>query len=149
MAQSPTDTRLASLGLLLGAGMIAYSYYRSRHGIGPMTPPKPGDAPVTGGSPLAQLKAWADSLGLRVTSDLRTPQQQAALGGKPGSLHVLGRAIDVGVRGLSWSRVEEIIKDAKAKGWNAFFEPAGDTRYGHSTGPHVHVSISPPGSSAQ
>lgn len=41
MAQSPLDSRLASLGLLLGAGMIGYSYYKSRQGVGPLAPPTP------------------------------------------------------------------------------------------------------------
>ena len=164
MTQSPLDTRLASLGLLLGAGMLAYSYYKARQGVGPLAaPPAGGGAGSTGGSsgalsssggggtlsPLEELTAWAGSLGLTITSGQRTAAQEAALGGPPTSLHVLGRAIDVSVAGLSGPQIQSILDSAHAQGFNAFFEGQGNTPYGYSTGNHLHVSISPPGSHAQ
>jgi len=71
--QSPLDSRLASLGLLLGAGMIGYSYFKSRQGVGPLSAgPLANAAPgsvAAGGKRLSDLLAFADSNGLRGVSN--------------------------------------------------------------------------------
>lgn len=73
MAQSPTDTRLASLGLLLGAGMIGYSYWHSRTGVGPLAAPGASGtgqgAAVATGKTLSDLQSFADRNFLRLESN--------------------------------------------------------------------------------
>jgi hypothetical protein len=66
MAQSPTDTRLGSLGLLVGAGMLAYSYFHSRKGIGPLAATA---GAATAGVDLGALDHWASTHGLRLESN--------------------------------------------------------------------------------
>lgn len=77
MAQAPTDTRLASLGLLLGAGMIAYSYWHSRTGVGPLSAPGAAGSgngtPVAGGKSLADLQNFADRNRLRFEESAASP----------------------------------------------------------------------------
>jgi hypothetical protein len=84
MAQSPTDTRLASLGLLLGAGMIGYSYWHSRTGAGPLAAPgAPGSGqsgtPVAGGRSLADLQQFADTNRLRLQTSVDSPGDYALI----------------------------------------------------------------------
>lgn len=75
--------------------------------------------------------------GVTYTSDVRSPEKNAQVGGVPGSAHEDGRAIDfVPPTGTS-------LKDAAAKvnalgvpGLKAIVEGPGAA---HSTGPHVHV----------
>lgn len=62
MAQSPTDTRLGSLGLLVGAGLLAWSYYHSRRGVGPLA------AAAAPAVDLGALDKWASTHGLRLES---------------------------------------------------------------------------------
>lgn len=55
MQQAPLDSRLASLGLLLGAGMIGYSFYKSRQGVGPLSAGPVANAPgLTAAPPTRQ-----------------------------------------------------------------------------------------------
>lgn len=67
---SPQDTRLASLGLLLGAGMIAYSYFKHRQQQGNGTAATGGSVGSSatglsgrGGKTLADLQHFADQSG--------------------------------------------------------------------------------------
>jgi hypothetical protein len=60
------------------------------------------------------------------------------------SLHYRGRAIDVSVRGLLDATVEHICRQAALLGINAFDERQRP-KHGVWTGPHLHLSISPPG----
>jgi hypothetical protein len=48
---SPLDTRLASLGLVLGAGMIAWSYYQGKLGKGPTAAAAGGESLAPSGLP--------------------------------------------------------------------------------------------------
>ena len=77
MAQAATDTRLASLGLLLGAGMIAYSYWHSRTGVGPLSAPGAAGSgqgtPIAGGKSLADLQSFANRNFLRFEESAASP----------------------------------------------------------------------------
>ncbi len=101
------------------------------------------------GAPLHQLLEFARVHGLHITSGEHIgPDGRAyfAHGGhNTGSLHYVGRAIDVGAHLLDDLAVHSLAFEANAKGINLFDErqPPGN---GIWTGPHLHLSISPPGS---
>ncbi len=89
-------------------------------------------------TPLQKLLALAAKHGFAVTST--TSGHHA-----PGSLHYLGRAIDVSVRGKSDREVELLLEDAKAQGFcwlDERHEPSDGSPW---SGPHVHLSDPPKG----
>ena len=96
-------------------------------------------ATVAAGAPLAALLGFASAEGLTVTS---------TTGGShtPTSLHYQGRAIDVGVSGLSSASIAQKVQDALNAGFKVLQELyTGNGRYGYSSGPHLHISDPAPG----
>ena len=89
-------------------------------------------------TPLQKLEALAAKHHFRVTST--TGGHHA-----PGSLHYLGRAIDVSVRGKSDREIEVLLEDAKAQGFRWLDErhPPWDGRTW--SGSHIHLSDPPEG----
>jgi len=89
-------------------------------------------------TPLQKLEALAAKHHFRVTST--TGGHHA-----PGSLHYLGRAIDVSVRGKSDREIEVLLEDAKAQGFRWLDErhPPWDGR--PWSGSHIHLSDPPEG----
>lgn len=88
------------------------------------------------GNTLAGAENFATGEGYRVSS---------TTGGEhnPGSLHYLGRAIDVSVRGKTNQEVQEFIKNAQAQGYVVRDErsrPPGQAVWG---GPHLHLEWGP------
>ena len=86
------------------------------------------------GTPLERLLAFASAHDLRVT---------ATTGGEhnPGSLHFLGRAIDVSSRGMTDAAVARIREFAQAAGLHVLDERTrlpGERVWG---GPHLHISL--------
>jgi hypothetical protein len=99
MAQDPMDTRLASLGLLLGAGMIGYSYWMSRKGVGPLSAGPVANATPGSVAGVGDLDAFARGHGLR-------------LEGTGGDYAVLPQP------GWSWD-VNALAGDLSRQGYNA------------------------------
>lgn len=139
------DTRTASLVLVAGAAGVAWWYWHLTSPQGALaSPAAPGGAsgpgalssnPVALGRPLDRLEAFARQWGLPITST--TGGQHA-----PNSLHYQGRAIDVGVRGLSASALATLKEAAAAAGIHVLDEQyTGQGPYGYSSGPHLHLSI--------
>ncbi len=155
MPQSPLDTRLGAIGLIFGAIAVGYVYYKERSATVAALPP--GSASDSGGgglvnqpanytgTPLQRLTAFAKDMGLTITSGLRSGSTTPHA---PGfSLHNIGHAIDVGGGPLSTPEgVQTVTNAAQAQGFNVLPELyQGYGPYGYSTGPHLHISISPPG----
>lgn len=127
------DALSASWVLVVGSVFIAYWYY-SKKGGGPAASSTPtvagGSAPS--GSVLSKLENLASQFGLKVTS---------TTGGQhnTGSLHYIGRAIDVSVRGVTQGVIDAFKKAADAAGFVVRDErtrPSGQAVWG---GPHLHL----------
>lgn len=90
--------------------------------------------PVLGASPLDKLLAFAAGNGLSVTS---------TTGGShnPGSLHYQGRAIDVSVRGLVDSQIEQLKALAGLQGIHVLDERSQLPGEKVWSGPHLHFDI--------
>ncbi len=132
------DAKSASLVMIAGAVGVGYWYFHLKHGaLAPAAAspsPNPGGLPqvsATPGSKLADLEAFAAKWGLTITSGFRPGA---------GSLHGLGRAIDVAVPPAG--QQSAIEQDAAALGIHIFPEAAGQVGANGSvsTGPHWHVS---------
>ena len=128
------DRGFAGLILIAAAIYGAIWYYRRKNSFQGTTVQSVIGPVAIGGSPLSKLKDFAGKEGLRVTS---------TIGGShvPGSLHYLGRAVDVGTRGLTDSQVSQIVADAKQNGIGVIDErtqPAGERQW---SGPHLHLQI--------
>lgn len=94
-----------------------------------------------GGTPAAEMSAFATGLGFRTTS---------TTGGQhnPGSAHYQGRAVDVGVRGKNPAEVQQFMQQAAAQGYLVRDErtrPAGQRVW---SGPHIHLEV-PAGGTSQ
>lgn len=151
-----SDRLTASWALLVGAIVLIYWFWsldplrkkallhQDAQDVGPQTGEgggtlAPSDQPGSG-TPLSQLENFANVEGLKITS---------TTGGhhNPGSLHYQGRAIDVSVNGLSPQRIQQVMQDAINSGFKAIKELyTGNGPYGQSSGPHLHISLPPPGS---
>ncbi|WP_342377995.1 peptidoglycan-binding protein [Myxococcus stipitatus] len=92
-----------------------------------VTQARPGERPYQAMSRLAAQH------GLHVTS---------TTGGRhnPGSLHPLGRAIDVRTRGVSAARIDAFIADARAAGYRVRDERTRPRGQAEWSGPHLHIS---------
>ncbi|WP_241757820.1 peptidoglycan-binding domain-containing protein [Myxococcus landrumensis] len=92
-----------------------------------VTQARPGERPYQAMSRLAAQH------GLHVTSDI---------GGRhnPGSLHPLGRAIDVRTRGVPSARIDAFIADARAHGYRVRDERTRPRGQAEWSGPHLHIS---------
>ncbi len=91
-------------------------------------------APVraAGGQPYIAMSRLARAYGLRVTAGKEG-------GHNKGSLHALGRAIDVGTRGVSLARLNAFVAACRRAGYRVIDErvrPRGQRVW---TGPHLHV----------
>lgn len=75
----------------------------------------------------------------RITSTVRTPDHNAAIGGAPNSAHTVGRAMDLGIpkgaEGPAYADQVNAYLAANNLPGHAVYESA-DSQY--STGPHVH-----------
>lgn len=98
-------------------------------------------------APLHQLLRFAAAHKLHVTSgEYLGPDGQAhhpQEGHNPHSLHYVGRAIDVGLHGLDDAEVQALATAAMREGIN-FYDERQPPPCGVWTGPHAHLSISPP-----
>ena len=98
--------------------------------------------------PLEYLLTFARHHELHVTSGehiLPDGTEVYPHGGHNGnSLHYRGRAIDVSVHGLTDAIVRHLCQQAVALGINVYDERTPPA-HGVWTGPHLHLSISPPG----
>lgn len=153
-----TDRQTSAI--LIGVAVVWFLlWYRKRSegeranlfGIGePGTSPTQGEkaAPAgvqraagSTGKALEDLKAFAAAHGLKITSH---PEQEMRTkkGHHDNSLHYMGRAIDVGVKGLTDQIIQNIKDFAKAVGIHTIDERVnphpGDRTW---TGPHLHLSI--------
>lgn len=122
MTSSYGRSRDAS-GLLMAAGAARQAQ------SSPVTPYSPANyAPFTGGYPggiSPMILKLARRFGLDITSGLRTPAQNAATGGAPGSYHLQGRAGDVDPQE---GRIQDFIRFAKnhpGKFMEFFYDPLG------------------------
>ena len=134
-----------SAAILIGAAVVWFLiWYRQRDeeershlfGVGePGTTATKGEAALNPtGTPLDRLLAFAKAHGLTVTS---------TTGGRhnAGSLHYMGRAIDVRSRTLTEQMVEDIKRFAAAAGIRVLDErkrPPGQLVWG---GPHLHLEV--------
>ena len=104
---------------------------------------------LRGATPLAYLLTFARHHELRVTSgehiDADGTEHYPHSGHVPGSLHYVGRAIDVSVDGLLETSVEHLITQATILGINVLDERRDPHDGEPWTGPHFHLSLSPPG----
>lgn len=94
-----------------------------------------GKAAVAGqGTPMERLLAFAHAHNLHVT---------ATTGGghNPGSLHFLGRAIDVSTRDLAEQAIESLKEFAAAAGIHVLDERKRLPGEAVWTGPHLHLSF--------
>ncbi len=78
-----------------------------------------------------------------VTSYIRTPEQDRAVGGT--GVHVHSRAIDISLRGFSRSQAESIRRELNAE-WQ--YDPSRPghkvvPELNHGTGPHFHIQVHP------
>ncbi len=98
--------------------------------------------------PLGLLLRFARVHSLRVTSgeflDGAGHAHYLHAGHNPGSLHYVGRAIDVSTHGLSDPEIEHLAGLAQVLGINTYAETERPAA-GVWTGPHLHLSVSPPG----
>jgi len=83
---------------------------------------------------LHQLLVFAEAHKLHITS---------TLGGmhNVGSLHYIGRAIDVRSLGLSDSEVEELKRVVTEKGWRLRDERTHPVHQRVWNGPHLHIEV--------
>lgn len=98
--------------------------------------------------PLRYLLTFCRHHGLRVTSGEELLPDGREYYPREGhnvrSLHYAGRAVDVSVHGLDPAVIPHIIAQANRLGINVYEETTAPP-CGVWTGPHLHLSISPPG----
>jgi hypothetical protein len=140
------DKTSASLVLVAGAIGVGWWYYHLSHPSGALaqSPQPDGTGPlgtqlgkgpdVQFSSPLAKLEAFAEKYGLKITSET---------GGQhnPGSLHAVGRAIDVSARGFTDDMVEKLKAVAAAWGIKLRDERTRPPGQAVWSGPHEHLEI--------
>lgn len=85
---------------------------------------------------LRRLCPW-----LSETSGARPPARNAAVGGKPGSKHVLGMAQDFGADGDERTRGAKLLEAMKVARGLGFWVEVHDV----GSGRHLHVQGLPPG----
>jgi len=148
-----TDRQTAAI--LIGISVVAFLlWYRKRSegeratlfGIG-----EPGTSPTIGAkgeaaqtraadtgtkSRISELLQFARLHNLRVTAGAGERS-----GHNRGSLHYLGRAIDVGARNMTDAMVENIRRLAAAVGINVIDERSRPQGQKVWTGPHLHLSF--------
>ena len=154
-----SDRALSGFILIAAAAYGAYLYWRHLQSGGggaasPAGAPPAGSGAsslptAAGGSPLAKLLGFAQAENLHVTSGehfttngqaVMSAHDLAQTGHTTGSLHYQGRAIDVGVGGLSAAQIGQVIADATANGFRVLKELyTGQGPYGESSGPHLHI----------
>lgn len=86
---------------------------------------------MSGMTPLQRLLSFAGQHGLIVTSTTGGSHVR-------GSMHYLGRAIDVRTRGKSQEFIEDVMAAARNAGFRVLDERA-DPGHGKWTGPHLHI----------
>lgn len=71
---------------------------------------------------------------VKVTSACRCPAHNKAVGGKPSSLHLLGRAADIMVEGVPASVVQELVEEQMDMGGLGSYEGFThiDSRHGRA-----------------
>ena len=82
---------------------------------------------------LDPIRAWFDRPVL-VTSGLRTPELNKAIGGSASSQHIIGEAADIKIEGLS---SQDIVAGVRAMG--ILFDQC--IAYAPERGGHVHISF--------
>lgn len=89
-------------------------------------------------TPLETLEAFAAKHRLKIV---------CTTGGHhvPGSLHALGRAMDVSVHGLTDAEIDAVIAAARANQLRVLDERENPHNGSPWTGPHLHISDPPPG----
>lgn len=86
-----------------------------------------GPAPASSGAPMMDFATLAKTTGAQITSELRSPEHNAAVGGVPDSQHIAGTAADFVVRP---EQKPAFIAQAQAMGYQAIDE-----------GNHVHLQL--------
>lgn len=128
------DRGFAGLLLVFAAVYGGIWYYRRKNAFQGTTVDSIIGPVAIGDTPLAKMKNFADTWKLIVTS---------TTGGRhnKGSLHPLGRAIDVDSKGMSDDYVDRITQEAKRSGIQVIDErrrPAGQKVWSN---PHLHLQI--------
>jgi hypothetical protein len=108
------------------------------------------DAASLGDDPLATLSKEAHNYGLKLTSNLRSPAKNKAVGGAPNSYHLEGAGYDFSGNPQAMKAFTQHLQETYGPSLRELYhDPVGGWKNGQSVGPvgghtnHVHVAAYP------